>query len=335
MHKDIVFAQDVETKYKEDILKFIAEWNSYQNEFEFQTSGSTGPPKKIKFNRNQLIASANYTSNFFNLTKNDTLLLNLSPEFVAGKLMIVRALVQEAKLFVAPLKANPLDIENLPEKIKLAAFVPYQMEAILENQTTKNELKQIEFILIGGSSISSALEKKISALHSSSYMSFGMTETLTHFALRKLGDASEVYTCLPGITISADERGCLVVHKNGILKDDLVTNDLAEILSPTDFIWKGRIDNIINSGGVKIIPELVEKKIAQLFPSTDFYITSASHQKLGEEVVLLIESIEFPTEVLREQLQSILNKYELPKKIIFQSQFDRTHNNKVIRKKLG
>jgi O-succinylbenzoic acid--CoA ligase len=337
MFKDIVLLDGISDEYLHSIENFLAEWESYSPIVSVSTSGSTGTPKTIQFNKKQAESSAKYTGRFFDFKAGDSVLLNLSPNFVAGKLMLVRALTHQMKIVVAPLNSNPLlNLKDFPHKIKLAAFVPHQVEEILSHDNSKRLFNAIENVIIGGASISESLEKKIAQQKAKSFATFGMTETLTHFALRPVDGKTDFYTCLPGITISQDERNCLIVEKNEILSDPLFTNDIIELIDETHFRWKGRFDNVINSGGVKIIPEVDEKIIESLFGNKRFYITSRSHEKFGEEVVLVLEIESLDSTLEKEYLEKMermLPKYHAPRSVIFQSKFDETANGKIRRGK--
>jgi o-succinylbenzoate---CoA ligase len=336
MYKDIVFTDGIQEDYKQSVINFIAEWESYSPVLRVSTSGTTGAPKTIEFTKKQVQASARYTGRFFQFKKGDAVLLNLSPEFVAGKLMIVRALVHEMKLVVAPLQANPLEaVDGIDQALKLGAFVPYQVAAILKDGKTKSRFEKIENVLIGGAIMTPGLEHQVAQLKNKNYASFGMTETLTHFALRPIDGKTKHYTCLPGIAISEDERGCLVVEPNEILSERLVTNDCIRFIDPQNFEWIGRIDNVINSGGVKIFPEADEVLIHPLI-NARFYITSRKSETLGEEPVLVMEGTAMEMsaqEKLLEQIAVVLPKYHAPKSIILLSKLDETSNGKVKRQK--
>lgn len=337
MYKDIVFLDGITEDYLQDITNFLREWESYSPTISVTTSGSTGTPKTIEFTKKQVEASAKYTGQFFDFKKGETVLLNLSPNYIAGKLMLVRAMVHEMKILVAPLKANPLADITFGDSIKLGAFVPHQVQEILNHPQSKKNYQQLENVLIGGASIPNQLENEIEKLSNKNYASFGMTETLTHFALRKIGNQNNIYTCLPDIEINQDERGCLIVEPNEVLQNRLITNDSIELIDSTNFKWKGRLDNVINSGGVKIFPESDEKWIEHLFENKRFYLSSKQNEKLGEEVVLIVEddqwSIENQKKILR-QIENILPKYHAPKSIIFSNELDETGNGKIKRKKV-
>ena len=337
MYKSIHITEGCTKSYTDEVNNFIHHFESYDPRFDIQTSGSTGKPKTISFSKNQVIASAKFTGTFFQFKSHDAVLLNLSPQFVAGKLMIARALVYNLKLVLAPVIENPLQhILEFPFPIKLAAFVPHQVEAILNNARTRSLYNQIEHVLIGGTSIHPELEKRIAQQKNNSWASFGMTETLSHIALRLIDGKTKNYTCLPGYHIHTSQNQCLVVEPNEVVATPLVTHDIVEFISPNSFIWLGRFDHVINSGGVKIFPESDEKIISHLFPEHAFYISSLPDIKYGEIPVLVVENIALSTPQVNQLLQTIANllpAYHAPKKIIMLQHFQRTANGKIIRTK--
>lgn len=335
MFKDIVFTAGVDDSFKESVFRFIREWDSYSLEIELKTSGTTGVPKSFKFNKSQLEASAKMTGRFFDFKQGESLLLNLSPDYVAGKLMIVRAIVHNMNLIVAPLKSDPFaELNELPFKIKLAAFVPMQIHEICSNENSLRIFNQLENVLIGGGALNKNLEDKIALQNPKCYATFGMTETLTHFALRPVDGQTDFYTCLPGVQISVDNTGCICIEKNEIVSQKIVTHDVVELLDKNSFRWLGRSDNLINSGGIKIQPELIENKIAHLIP-VPFYVTSKKDERLGEKVVLILESEVSPENEkdLLLQLKNELPSYHAISEIICLNKIERTDNGKIIRRK--
>jgi len=346
MYKDIVFLDGIDDDYRQSVINFVEEWESlpvrrsqagYFPILRISTSGSTGPPKTFEFSREQVEASAKYTGQFFDFKKGEWILLSLSPNFVAGKLMLVRAMLHEMKIVVAPLNSNPLkDVTFFSNPIKLAAFVPYQINEILKDEHSKKIYQTIQNVIIGGAEISPTLELEINQLTNKNYSTFAMTETLTHFALRLVGGKTDYYTCLPGITINQDARGCVVIEPNNILSEQLITNDVIEKIDETKFRWKGRIDNVINSGAIKIFPETDEKLIANLFGEKRFYLSSKKNDALGEELVLIIEDFLWNKknqEEILSEIEKIVPKYHGPKSILFFDKFDETKNGKIIRQK--
>ena len=277
--------------------------------------------------------SARRTGKFFNFEKGKNLLLNLSPNFIAGKMMIVRAIIHEMNLIVAPLNSNPLlAIKDLDDPIHFGAFVPSQINSIVKDPISKEVYEKIDQVIIGGARLSPALTTKLQLLRNESFATFGMTETITHFALANLSAGEQIYECLPGFSVSVNEDNCLIVHDED-LGTAYQTNDVVDLKTQQTFHWLGRADNVINSGGIKIYPEELEKIFGDVIKGR-YYFTSKTHADLGEAVVLVIEGNSFNQEDLRyqEKLRG-LPKYYRPKEILFQPKFDETKNGKIIRKR--
>lgn len=328
MLNDLIILDEVQENFIQDVLGFIKEWENESHFISVKTSGSTGQPKNIQLEKEKVRFSSKATGSFFNFKKGKSILLNLSPSYIAGKLQIVRAIEHEMNLVVAPLESNPLIY--LEEPIYFGAFVPTQIQSIIEEEETIEKLQLIEHLIIGGAPLSPPVENELSFLHQHAYVSFGMTETITHFALRKIG--TPIYTCLQTFKISTDQRSCLVIQPNEIVEDVLITNDVIELIDDQSFKWAGRMDFVINSGGVKIHPEKVEKMIAHLIPHNNFYIASKQDEKLGEIAILLIEG-EFEVGSLLEDAKSFLPRYHAPKEVYLRGAFNYTENGKVIREK--
>jgi O-succinylbenzoic acid--CoA ligase len=330
MHKSIVLCDDISSDYLQKIETFLEEWKSESATIVAFTSGSTGEPKQILLNKKNVRASAKATGEFFKFSQGQTLLLNLSPDYIAGKLMLVRALEHEMRIVVAPASQNPL-LSIGTEKIDFAAFVPYQVDAILSDNKTRAKYESIPAVIIGGAPVSAKVESELMGLKNQSYATFGMTETITHIALRNISRADEFYTCLPRITVEQDERDCLVINENEI-SDRLVTNDLVTVIDSNKFQWHGRIDNVVNSAGIKLFPEKIEKKIADLMTNNRFYLIGQKSQVFGEELVLYVEGEQPPNwnQTIIE-INGRLTAYERPKKIVFVSEFKETASGKVKR----
>lgn len=334
MHKSIDLCDGFSPEYLQEIENFIAEWESQSDFIEVQTSGSTGIPKRIRLKKEHVRASAIATGEFFNFQSGQSVLLNLSPHYIAGKLMIVRALIHDMRMVLAPLGKNPLEDLDLDE-IDFGAFVPYQISAILANPGSKKNYERIKNAIIGGAPLALKWQHELIPLTNSSYVTFGMTETITHFALQRISEKEDFFTCLPGFRIKKDSRGCLILQENKIT-DRLVTNDLIELMNDHQFKWLGRLDFVINSGGVKISPEQVEFKLAHLFQSQAYFIHGRASAIFGEEVVLYIEGEESSNApILQVDLRAILTAYERPKAIVFVPVFERTSTGKILRKNYG
>ena len=312
---DLIVLDEVSDDFLRQVRNFIDEWNSNSITIKVKTSGSTGEPKVLSLEKERVRASALATGKYFGFEREQMALLNLSPDYIAGKLMIVRAIEYEMKLAVAPLVANPL--LNIPDiKIDFAAFVPSQIVSILSETKSRNELNSIKNVIIGGAPLDSNIENELTQMNSRMYASFGMT----------------IYRCLEGFSIGIDERSCLIVHQNKIVRNELVTNDVIDFIDENTFKWCGRYDNVINSSGVKIHPEKVEKMIAHLLPDKRFYVTSKKDEEYGEVAVLVVEGgVDNPN--ILEDAKASLPKHHAPKELIIEEKLEETPTQKIIRKR--
>lgn len=303
--------------FEKKIGKFLLEWLNNESFVFVQTSGSTGKPKQILLEKSAMIASAKATGTFFNLQPTTSALLCLSADYIAGKMMLVRAMTLGLHLDVVEPNSAPLE----SKKYNFVAMVPLQVANSLD------KLHLVSTLLIGGTKVSFQLAESILKTNCRAYESYGMTETISHIAIKSIGEKE--FTVLPNVTISIDNRNCLVIEALELTTDKIITNDIVEILNPTQFILKGRIDNVINSGGVKIFPEEIEDKLAKCITAR-FFIASKPDEKLGEKVILVIEGKSFELDTI---IFSNLSKYQIPKEIIFVDEFVETETNKINRKK--
>ena len=302
-----------------DVNQFISEWLNGEEELILQTSGSTGKPKSISMKKEWMKNSAQLTENTFGLKKGDSALLCMSIKYVAGKMMVVRALELALDLKVVEPSSSPL--KDIDDQIDFAAMVPLQLE------NSSNDLDKVKTLIVGGGQVSLQLIKKLQNISTQIYETYGMTETLTHVAIKPLNgpNKSDIFSALDGIHFEIDERDCLVINAPMLSPESIVTNDIIELINDISFRWLGRFDNVINSGGVKIIPEVVEAKLASVIIDRRFYIVGETDNKLGEKVVLLVEGNE--TELSFQHLE----KYERPKEIYFIPEFVETESGKVNR----
>lgn len=310
--------------------RFIEQWNDSNDYIIAHTSGSTGKPKEIKLLKSDMIESACATCRFFNIDGRSILVSPLSADYIAGKMMIVRAIVSDATLAMIQPTNRP-DLNRF-DRIDLLPVVPSQVDDILSNPTN---ITRIKHLLVGGGKIDESLEQRIISSELDAWASYGMTETCSHVAVRRLGDSDSCYRALPGITFSVDSDNCLAIKSDNFSWKTLQTNDIVELIDNQSFRWLGRRDNIINSGGIKIIPEVVEQKISHLL-DVPFYIVGRPDPKWGEAVMLYIES-EQPINVftLTEKIAQSLSPYERPKEIRVVKRFERTSSNKIKRKIIG
>ncbi len=314
------------------VADFIEEWLDPSPEIQLRTSGSTGTPKTITVRKDQLLASAAMTAAYFDFKEGQKALLCLPVHYIAGKMMIVRALHSGLDLICVNPSANPLESLSPGVEIDFAAMTPMQLQQVKDTPT----LAQIRTLLLGGGPVDAVLEHAIRDLPTQIYHGYGMTETFSHIALRKVNgkDASPVFKALKGISLAQDSRGCLVINARLLLEESLTTNDVVELLSPDEFTWKGRFDHVINSGGIKIFPEELEKK---LHPHLNrrFYFVGVPDETLGQKLILMIEGErmeENELEALQTEMKTHFNKYELPKEIRFLKEFAETESGKVVRK---
>ena len=234
---------------------FVKDWLGDGETITLQTSGSTGVPRQITVDKDQMLQSAAMTAAFFGFKRNDNALLCLPVNYVAGKMMIVRAFYSGLNLVCIEPQSAPLEAVDNDMKIEFAPLVPLQL---MNSAATKS----VQKILLGGAALSPVLEEKCQRLKADIYHGYGMTETLSHVAIRKINgeNRSAIFDALPGISFQIDDRQCLIIHVP-FLKGEIVTNDVVELLNSHQFIWKGRADFVVNSGGVKLFPEEIEKKI--------------------------------------------------------------------------
>lgn len=319
--------------WEKHLFGFVLEWLDEEKEIKVKTSGSTGIPKTILLKKQHMINSANATAVALKLEAGQTALLALSTEYIAGKMMVVRAMVIGLNLITVEPAGNPL--ENLKKDIDFTALVPLQLSNILESKKTLNQLQKIKNVIIGGGTLDEKFIKEISKFSNDFYASYGMTETCTHIALRKLNgkDQNLYFKTLPEVKISTDHRSCLVIEAPHLSDNHLITNDLATLYSDSEFLIKGRFDNMINSGGIKISPEEVEDKLRKIIKE-NFLITSIPDLILGERIILLIESDQSNLNALYElwaQIETVLSPYEVPKQIDFIKPFSYTATGKIDR----
>lgn len=319
----------------EEILEFVVEWSNRKEFVETRTSGSTGRPKNIKIYKEHIVASAKRTLGFLDLKKGNTALLCIPNKFIGGKMMIARSIIGQLDLHIVENEAKPEIPEGL--KIDFAAVVPYQMHSIASDEEQAAIWKTVSKIIIGSGQVDPRLESMIKDWPNDIYESFGMTETISHVALRKITGSADrqPFKALEGITFSTDERGCLVIHTDTLPQNPLVTNDIVELIDETTFKWMGRADNLINSGGVKIIPEVLEKLIKP-YLNVRYFFAGLPDEKLGFKLVLVMESqplSETDEQDLMNDLKKELHKYEIPKALLYLDAFAETENGKINRAK--
>jgi O-succinylbenzoic acid--CoA ligase len=316
-----------QTLHEIEIGKFLIEWLNNNNYISVPTSGSTGVPKKINILKAHTVNSAIATGTFFELPSETRALLCLPASYIAGKMMLVRAIILGWDLYI---KAPEKDaITQYDRDYDFVAMVPYQVHYSLKS------LNKIKKLIIGGGAISVDLNDQLQHVDTEVFATYGMTETITHIAVRRINGLakSDYYNALPNVKFSLDKRDCLVIEASEVSDDKVVTNDLVKIISPSSFQYLGRIDNVVNSGGVKLFPEQIEAKLAK-FIDVQFIIASEKNQTLGEQLILILE--EDSSELIPDikTAFSTLSNYERPKKVYSFSKFPFTETGKIKRSEL-
>lgn len=307
-------------EYEKSVGDFILDWFDKKSYVELNTSGTTGKPKIIQMDKQAMVNSALATGDFFDLRPGDKVLHCLPTKYIAGKMMFVRGFILGLDMdFVAP-SAHPMLLNDT--KYDFVAMVP------LQAQNSLKELNNVKKMIVGGATMSKSLENSLSKLSTQGYETYGMTETITHIAAKKIG--GKTFSVLPNIKISHDDRNCLVIDAPKISKEKIVTNDLVELVNDKEFIFLGRIDNVINSGGIKLIPEQIEEKLSSKIQAR-FFVTGIQDAVFGEKLALIIEG---EKQALDETIFEGLAKYEKPKEVFFVSKFIETHNGKIKRKEI-
>ncbi len=300
--------------FLQDLQAFINEWQNEEPTVWVHTSGSTGTPKALQVEKKRMEASARLTCQFLGLQKGDSALLCMPLGYIAGKMVVVRSWVAGLKLIpVAPCGHPLAELEEIPT---FAAMIPMQVYNSLQVPEEKKKLQQIKHLIIGGGAIDTELARNLKDFPHAVWSTYGMTETLSHIALRRLNgpDASDWYTPFSNVYIRLSEEGTLVIHAPNVCAEELITNDIAEINKAGNFLILGRKDNTINSGGIKIQIEQVETLLKEHL-SIPFQITAASDAKFGEIVVLIYNKVEEMT-IIKQICEQVLPTYWQPKRYV-------------------
>lgn len=306
--------------FEKPVGDFLLDWFNEKPYIDMLTSGSTGIPKTIRVAKQAMVRSALATGDYFDLIPGNKVLNCLPVKYVAGKMMFVRSFILGLEMeFVAP-TSHPLQKNEL--KFDFAAMVP------LQAQNSISELGCIKKLIVGGAKINAHLEQQLLALpNTQCYETFGMTEAVSHIAAKKIGQ--KAFTVLPHVSIETDVRNCLIIHAPDVSEKSIITNDLVEIIKKNQFIFLGRLDNVVNSGGIKLIPEQIEAKMSKSFKNR-FFVIGIPDESLGEKLILVIEGKKYDVD---NGIFDVLDKYEKPKDIVFVAKFAETPNGKVVRKK--
>ncbi|NHF59227.1 AMP-binding protein [Flavobacteriaceae bacterium TP-CH-4] len=311
---------------------FLTDWINDKETIEVKTSGTTGKAKTIVLEKQKMVGSALATGKYFGLEPKDTALLCLPTDYIAGKMMLVRAMALGLEIDCVAPSADPLSLGN--KTYDFAAMVPLQL------QNSLNQINRIKTLIVGGAPIAASLKQALQGRKTAVFETYGMTETISHIAVRPINrsasktsyEGEAPFETLPDITVTIDERGCLVINAPKISKESVVTNDMVNLLSDTTFEWLGRFDHIINSGGVKLNPEQIEAKLTPLIENR-FFVAGLPDDRLGEKLVLVLEG-EADASELSKKINALtsLEKFERPKHIFKIDKLKETGNGKIDRK---
>lgn len=311
------------------LSEFLEEWNNSAECVLVHTSGSTGKPKPMMVEKKRMLASARITCDFLGLKKGDTALLCMPLDYIAGKMVVVRSIERGLRIIDVKPSGHPLkDITEIPT---FAAMVPMQVFNSMQDAEECKKLRAIKHLIIGGGAIDAGMAEVLKSFPNAVWSTYGMTETLSHIALRRLSgnDADEYYTPFDSVDISIAEDGCLVINAHEVCSCELKTNDIVE-MAPDNRRFKiiGRKDNVIDSGGIKMHIEDIEAKIKPHL-KCPFIITKKKDSKFGEKVVMLVcdDNIEDVNRICTD----VLTPYECPKEILTVDKIPTTETGKPSR----
>ena len=314
------------------IEEFLAQWNDTSDVIEVHTSGSTGKPKRLLVEKRRMVNSARITCDFLGLKEGDTALLCMPLDYIAGKMVVVRSLVSHLHLISVMPSSHPL--KDVTQPIDFAAMVPLQVYSSLQEPAERERLMSIRHLIIGGGAIDDSLESQLQQFPNAVWSTYGMTETLSHIALRRIsGENSSLwYSPLDGVDVSLSSDSCLEIYAPQVNPEKLHTNDIAELRTLPDgskeFRILGRKDNVIDSGGIKIQAEEVERLLRPHL-SCGFMITKVSDARLGEAVTLLVESDDVDN--ILAVCKHVLSRHWVPRHIFPESHIPITETGKPAR----
>ncbi len=317
-------------------ILFLRSWYNESKHIEVSTSGTTGKPKTISLPKSRMIKSAEMTAEAVGLAKGDEALLCLNVDYIGGIMMLVRTIVLDLQLTVVEPSSNPFAYANCQKPFDFIALVPLQLQNIINQPLALNYFNQSGVVLVGGAVINLQLMDEIYKLKPSIYSTYGMTETISHIALQRLNgvDASTNYEILPEVTIGQDRRGCLTINSPTTGNETVVTNDCVELINTKSFRWLGRIDNVINSGGIKIhleeLEEVIKKLLLEIKIDVEIFLNPIKDEALGQSIVLYLEGRQTVSIDLGKYLKEHLG-FKSPKSVIWIAAFIRTRTGKINR----
>ena len=312
----------------EELKSFISEWKSDLPFVLAHTSGSTGKPKEIKLLKSDMRASAHATNTFFGINEKSTVGMALSADYIAGKMMTVRALESGATL-VAIHPSNDVRLPDNCDVIDLLSVVPSQLKSFIDRPEYACRVKNL---LVGGASPAAEDLHALTLLGYRVWISYGMTETCSHVALARADDIRRVFKAMPGISFAVTDDERLIVRASNFSFNELVTNDVVSLIDCGHFVWRGRADGIINSGGIKFVPEEIEALYAPLLSGRRFYVSWVPDPKWGQAIALVVEADESDKDSIMQILASgITDRRRLPKHICSVTKLPEASNGKIRR----
>jgi len=321
----LVLSNEESPTFQLAVWQFVQDWLDETVLIQVKTSGSTGKPTKKQIPKRWMQSSAKATGEVLGLKAGQSALLCISAEHIGGMMMIVRSLELGLNLSIEA----PSRLPHSSEKMDFTAMVPMQVKSLIQDG---NDLSAFGTLIIGGAPQDPETLLKIRKVNSPVFATFGMTETVSHIALRRLsGDlASDIFHTIEGVSVSKNEEDCLVIDVEHMDNMSLTSNDLVEIIDSSHFRWLGRIDNVINSGGIKINPEALESELSEAV-STSFFIHKEEDDTYGESVVICLEGVEMNEQIIRDALRTIADSRKRPKRAYVIQKFIYTSTGKVKR----
>lgn len=307
---------------------FTQEWLSDSTVIKAHTSGSTGKPKDILLNKADMRASARATNAYFGIEASSVLASPLSVDYIAGKMMVVRACEAGCRLIELPV-SNEIKIPCGIDRIDLLPIVPSQINSLLEQAHLSGVIRNV---LIGGAPPSAEDCHRLTLAGYKAFISYGMTETCSHVALARADEPRRIFHAMPGVSFDVDPDNRLIINASGFTFKSLLTNDVVTLLSPTAMEWRGRADGIINTGGLKLLPEELETLYSEVLSGREYYVKGVDDRQWGTAVAMVIVARESEKEELQRRLRtSIADHRLLPKYIIAVDNLPRTSNGKIKR----
>lgn len=324
--------------YEWRAIEIIGKWMEGDEIFTISTSGSTGQPKEIRFTRAELEVSAQRTIDHFHLNHSDHALICINVGFIGGLMMIIRSLVAKMDMTILEPTSDPMSQLDAKKGPTFMAVVPMQLGHVVDHYLQEEGAhRKVKAIIVGGASIDAQNEAKAKQIKIPVYHTFGMTETASHFAVRRINGSkrSDIFQSLRGWKVKCDDENRLLVNWGLTGSEWLITNDIVEMVSSRSFKWLGRADNVINSGGIKIHPEILEKTIrAELLNlgiDCRFFVVGLRDPNLGDKMALFLEGQSSWKETIHRHLEETLPKYHSPREVFCPDDFVETPTGKVDR----